>query len=86
VKKLLAVTFDSQGPHSMYLRYSRAAVAKTQALDEKYAVNVDFDDAAEVIGIEIVVPTRDTIDVAAKFATEHGLSLEGAFDRGTMSA
>ncbi|MGB6522963.1 MAG: DUF2283 domain-containing protein [Candidatus Cybelea sp.] len=75
-----------QAPHSIYLYYSRNAVARTQTLDEHYEVAVDFDSSNEVVGIEIVAPGDETIALATRFALDHGLSLAGAFDPRAIGA
>jgi uncharacterized protein YuzE len=86
MRPLVEVTRGEESPHSVYLGYSHDAVARTQALDDKYAVNVDFDDSGAVVGIEIVVPDDETIAIATRFALEHGLSLVGVFDPRAISA
>jgi uncharacterized protein YuzE len=85
-RPLVEVTRDEEHPHPIYLRYSRDAVVQTQALDDKYAVNVDLDDSGEVVGIEIVVPDDETIAIATRFALDNGLSLVGVFDPKAISA
>jgi uncharacterized protein YuzE len=85
-RPLVEVTRDEERPHPIYLRYSRHAVSQTQTLDDKYAVNVDFDDSGEVVGIEIVVPDDETIAIATRFALDNGLSLVGVFDPKAISA
>lgn len=86
MRPLIEVTRDEEQPHSIYLGYSHNAVARTQALDDKYAVNVDFDGADQVVGIEIAVPDDETIAIATRFALDNGLSLVGVFDPKAISA
>lgn len=59
---------------SLYLRYSREPVARTESLDGE-VVNVDYDATGAVIGIEVADVDDDSIALATKFANEHGLGL-----------
>jgi uncharacterized protein YuzE len=69
----------------MYLRYSHEDVAATKAIDPSYEVNVDYNAAGDVIGVEIVAPNDRTIEIATRFALENGLSLLGVFDPEAMA-
>jgi hypothetical protein len=55
-------------------------VACTQTLDENYEAAIEFDSSNEVVGIELVAPSDETIALASRFALDHGLSLAGVFD------
>jgi len=81
VKPLIEVTRENATPlHSMYLRYSREPVSATKSLDgEDHFVNVDFDAHGEIVGIEIVAPDDESVDLVSAFAHENRLSLAGVF-------
>jgi uncharacterized protein YuzE len=85
MRKLIKVTRDEARPHAMYLAYSANPVARTKAIGDKYAVNVDYDESGGVVGIEIVVPNDETIAAVADFAGRNELSLLGIFDPETIA-
>lgn len=77
---LIEVRREADAPHSMYLRYSSNAVAKTTSLDgDDHYVNVNYDAAGGVVGIEIVFPDDRSVDLVAASAHAHRLSLAGVF-------
>lgn len=81
MKQLIDVTREPEAPHSMYLRYSSDAVTATVSLDgDEHYVNVDYC-GSEVVGIEIVFPGDQSVDLVATFAHQNDLSLAGVFDR-----
>ena len=80
MKRLIEVTRDPDRLHSMYLRYSKAEVARQESLDgETRFVNVDWDDSNKIVGIELVAPDDESVDLVAQFAHAHKLSLVGVF-------
>jgi uncharacterized protein YuzE len=74
---LIAVTRESEAPHSMYLRYADSAVTETISLDDDHYVNVDFATDRSVVGIEIVFPAQESLQLVADFARERQLSVAG---------
>lgn len=86
MKPLIEISRDEHPPYPIYLYYSREPVAKTDSLDEQYSVNVDYDSAGDIVGLEIVVPDDETIARATRFALENDLSLVGVFDPRSISA
>ena len=81
MKPLIEVTRETEGTvHSMYLRYATEAVANTISLDGDHYVNVDVASNEDVVGIEIVFPDDESVDLVAQFAHARGLSLAGVFD------
>jgi hypothetical protein len=64
----------------MYLRYAMEPVAKTISLDDEHYVNVDVASNGDIVGIEIVFPDDESVDLVAQFAHARSLSLAGVFD------
>lgn len=60
----------------MYLRYSDARIANQESLDgDIHFVNVDRDTNGDIVGIEIVAPDDESVDLVAHFVHENSLSL-----------
>ena len=64
----------------MYLTYSHNEVVRTDSRDSEGSVNVDVDANGEAIGIEILNPNDESIQIAFEAANAYGLSLAGVFD------
>ncbi len=71
----IAVNLDRE-VQAGYVRYRRLApgerVARTQRFGDD--VNVDYNGANDVLGIEILAFDKPTLDVARAVATKHGLA------------
>lgn len=80
MKPLLSVSRDPDDPYPIYLCYSNAKIASQESLDgDLHSVNVDRDVDGNVVGVEIVAPDDESVDLVAQFAHENGLSLAGVF-------
>lgn len=79
MKRLIEVTRDTEHGVSVYLRYRVTPVVRTKTMNEPGTVMVDFDAANEPIGIELIDPNTDDLELLARITRELDLSLGGIF-------
>jgi uncharacterized protein YuzE len=69
---------------SLYVRYSKAPVARTMSLDgDAGLVNLDVDAEGEVVGLEAAITKPKQIEMLARIAQERKLGLDGVFAAST---
>jgi uncharacterized protein YuzE len=64
----------------MYIRYtSKSPSVRQQDLDEHGSLVVDYAADGSIIGIEMISQCAENLELLARFAQEHDLSLDGLF-------
>ncbi len=72
----------SEGPRGpAYVRFSRNAVARTEPTEADDEVVVDYDAQGDVVGIELVSISNETIDALVDVARNHKLDLSALLAR-----
>lgn len=79
MQQLLRVTRDTEAGNDLYLYYSEKPIAKTVSMDDAESVMIDFDAAGGVVGVELLDPDTESLELLTKIAREHELSLDRLF-------